>query len=45
MSEAEVQAQPGVLTRVPMSRREFLYYLWGVSMALFMASRTSLSAL
>jgi len=37
MSEAEVQAQPGVLTRVPMSRREFLYYLWGVSMALFMA--------
>src|SRR4030042_3471166 len=37
MSEAEAQIQPGVLPRVPMSRREFLYYLWGVSMALFMA--------
>src|SRR3990170_397307 len=37
MREAEVQAQPGMLPREPMSRREFLYYLWGVSMALFMA--------
>lgn len=37
MSEAETQAQPGATPRVPMSRREFLYYVWGVSMALFLA--------
>jgi cytochrome b6-f complex iron-sulfur subunit len=37
MSEAEAQALPGVSSRVPLSRREFLYYLWGLSMALFMA--------
>jgi cytochrome b6-f complex iron-sulfur subunit len=37
MSEAAAQAQSGATARVPMSRREFLYYLWGVSMALFMA--------
>src|SRR3972149_5129492 len=37
MSEAVAQAQPGATPRVPMSRREFLYYLWGVSMALFLA--------
>lgn len=37
MSEAEAQAAPGVAPRVPLSRREFLYYLWGASMALFMA--------
>ncbi|OGO12435.1 MAG: hypothetical protein A2Z66_09550 [Chloroflexi bacterium RBG_13_66_10] len=37
MSEAVAQAQPGATPRVPMSRREFLYYLWAVSMALFLA--------
>ncbi|OGO16355.1 MAG: hypothetical protein A2Y93_09745 [Chloroflexi bacterium RBG_13_68_17] len=37
MSEGEAQAAAGVPARLPLTRREFLYYLWGASMALFMA--------
>ncbi len=37
MSEAEAQAAAGAPARMPLTRREFLYYLWGASMALFMA--------
>ena len=39
MTEADAQAPavPDALERVPLSRREFLNYLWAVSMAVFMA--------
>lgn len=37
MSEGEAPAAAGVPARLPLTRREFLYYLWGASMALFMA--------
>ena len=36
MSSAALQAP----TTTPMTRREFLYYVWGASMALFMAEST-----
>jgi len=37
MTEAGPQAAAESLANVPLSRREFLYYLWGVSMAVFLA--------
>ncbi|MEW6568669.1 MAG: Rieske 2Fe-2S domain-containing protein, partial [Chloroflexota bacterium] len=37
MTEAVAPDPAGAPSRVPLSRREFLYYLWGVSMALFLA--------
>lgn len=37
MSEEIAAEQPEAIERVPLSRREFLYYLWGVSMSVFMA--------
>lgn len=37
MAEAEAQAEERGLLAAPLSRREFLYYLWGASMAVFMA--------
>jgi cytochrome b6-f complex iron-sulfur subunit len=37
MTEAEAQSVTGGPVRLPLTRREFLYYLWGASMALFMA--------
>jgi cytochrome b6-f complex iron-sulfur subunit len=37
MSEAVAEAQPEAGERVPLNRREFLYYLWGVSISVFMA--------
>src|SRR4030042_4665066 len=37
MGEGEAPAAAGVPARLPLTRREFLYYLWGASMALFMA--------
>lgn len=40
MSEAVAREQPDVIERVPLSRREFLYYLWGISMSVFMAGST-----
>jgi cytochrome b6-f complex iron-sulfur subunit len=40
MSEAVAQEQPDTVERVPLSRREFLYYLWGISMSVFMAGST-----
>jgi cytochrome b6-f complex iron-sulfur subunit len=36
MTAADALAED-IVPRVPLSRREFLYYLWGVSMAVFMA--------
>jgi cytochrome b6-f complex iron-sulfur subunit len=37
MTDAGVQTAPGADAGVPLSRREFLYYLWGASMAVFLA--------
>lgn len=37
MTDAGVQTAPGAESGVPLSRREFLYYLWGASMAVFLA--------
>jgi cytochrome b6-f complex iron-sulfur subunit len=37
MAEAVAQAEEPGLLATPLSRREFLYYLWGASMAVFMA--------
>lgn len=37
MAEAEAQVEEQGLLATPLSRREFLYYLWGASMAVFMA--------
>lgn len=37
MTEAGPQAAAESLAKVPLSRREFLYYLWGASMAVFLA--------
>lgn len=37
MTEAGPQAAAESLANVPLSRREFLYYLWGASMAVFLA--------
>jgi len=37
MTDAGVQTAPGAEAGVPLSRREFLNYLWGVSMAVFLA--------
>lgn len=37
MTEAVAQTPEAPPERVPLSRREFLYYLWGVSMAVFLA--------
>lgn len=37
MAEAKDQAEEQEQTAPPLSRREFLYYLWGASMAVFMA--------
>lgn len=37
MTEAMVQSPEAPPERVPLSRREFLYYLWGISMAVFLA--------
>jgi len=37
MSDAGVQTAPGAEAGVPLSRREFLNYLWGASMAVFLA--------
>lgn len=37
MAEAEAKAEEQVPTPPPLSRREFLYYLWGASMAVLMA--------
>ena len=37
MTDAGVQTAPGAEAGVPLSRREFLNYLWGASMAVFLA--------
>lgn len=37
MSEEVAEEQPEAVERVPLNRREFLYYLWGVSISVFMA--------
>ncbi len=37
MAEAEAKPEAQEAAAPPLSRREFLYYLWGVSMAIFMA--------
>ncbi|MGD8603513.1 MAG: Rieske 2Fe-2S domain-containing protein [Anaerolineales bacterium] len=37
MTEAVAQSPEASPERVPLNRREFLYYLWGVSMAVFLA--------
>lgn len=37
MTEAVAQSPEAPPERVPLNRREFLYYLWGVSMAVFLA--------
>ncbi|HSR47301.1 MAG TPA: Rieske 2Fe-2S domain-containing protein [Anaerolineales bacterium] len=40
MTEAAAPAPAGVEAPLPLSRREFLYYLWGVSMAVALAGGT-----
>jgi cytochrome b6-f complex iron-sulfur subunit len=37
MTEAGPQAAAESLANVPLTRREFLYYMWGASMAVFLA--------
>ncbi|MGH2628548.1 MAG: ubiquinol-cytochrome c reductase iron-sulfur subunit [Anaerolineales bacterium] len=37
MTEAGTPAAAESLANIPLSRREFLYYLWGASMAVFLA--------
>ena len=37
MTEAVAQAPGGSKVDLPLTRREFLYYMWGASMAVFMA--------
>src|SRR4030065_276933 len=37
MTEAAAQAAGATSAPLPLSRREFLYYMWGASMAVFMA--------
>lgn len=37
MAEAEARSEEQEHASPPLTRREFLYYLWGVSMAVFMA--------
>lgn len=43
MSEAVALAPTGASEVVPLSRREFLYYLWGASMAVFTAGATGVT--
>jgi cytochrome b6-f complex iron-sulfur subunit len=40
MTEAEAALPAGDSTSLPLSRREFLYYLWGISMAVALAGGT-----